>query len=92
MVDPLDAVSPLDGRYAETTAPLRRYSSEGALARARVHVEVEYLIAVTDLEAVPVTVDAQTRESLRSLYRDWDREAANRIKQIEMEGTADRPP
>jgi len=92
MVDPLDAVSPLDGRYAEATAPLRRFSSEGALARARVQVEVEYLLAVTALEAVPVSIDPGTRTSLRELYQDWDRAAAERVKQIEVDGSGDRPP
>ena len=39
---PLDAVSPLDGRYARYTEPLSEYASEAALMRARVRVEVEY--------------------------------------------------
>ncbi len=40
------ALSPLDGRYAEQTAPLREYFSEYALIRGRLRVEIEYLIAL----------------------------------------------
>ncbi len=39
-------LSPLDGRYREVTAPLAEYFSEAALNRARVRVEVEWLIAL----------------------------------------------
>ena len=37
-------LSPLDGRYRETTAPLADYFSEAALNRMRVRVEIEWLI------------------------------------------------
>lgn len=39
-------LSPLDGRYREATAPLTEYFSEAALNRARVRVEIEWLIAL----------------------------------------------
>ncbi|MFW6045583.1 MAG: adenylosuccinate lyase, partial [Natronomonas sp.] len=53
---PLYAVSPLDGRYARYTEPLTAYASEAALMRARVEVEVEYLLAMSDLDATPITI------------------------------------
>jgi adenylosuccinate lyase len=37
-------LSPLDGRYREATAPLAEFFSEAALNRARVKVEIEWLI------------------------------------------------
>jgi len=42
----LTALSPLDGRYAAKTEALRPYFSEQALMRARVEVEIRYLIAL----------------------------------------------
>jgi len=83
---PLWARSPLDGRYADRTAPLAAYVSEAALMRARVKVEVEYVIALADLEATPLTIDSQLRENLRILYREFDDEAAELIKAIETTG------
>ncbi|MDX1746919.1 MAG: lyase family protein, partial [Halobacteriales archaeon] len=89
MPDPLDAVSPLDGRYAGRTAPLRAYASEAALMRARVHVEVEYLIALSDLEATPLELDETDRSTCRALYEEFEAEDAQLVKQIETSGTAD---
>jgi adenylosuccinate lyase len=84
---PLSAVSPLDGRYARYTEPLVEYASEAALLRARVRVEVEYLIALADREATPLEIDTADREALRGLYEDFTEEDAARIKRIETEGT-----
>jgi adenylosuccinate lyase len=83
---PLDAVSPLDGRYARYTEPLTPYASERALMRARVEVEVEYLCALADLSATPLSIPDTQREQLRALYEDFDAADAVIIKQLETEG------
>ena len=88
---PLSAVSPLDGRYARYTEPLVPYASERGLMRARVEVEVEYLLALADLEAVPLALDRDERESLRALYEAFDAEDAAMVKQLETEGYGDYP-
>jgi adenylosuccinate lyase len=85
--DPLAAVSPLDGRYASRTEPLVPYASESALMRARVEVEVEYLIALADLDATDIALDESTREALRSLYAAFDADDARLVKRIERDGT-----
>ncbi|WP_276300478.1 adenylosuccinate lyase [Halorussus lipolyticus] len=85
----LYAVSPLDGRYAGRTEPLREYASEAALIRARVQVEVEYLISLADLDVTPLELDAGDREELRSLYETFDEEDAEIVKRIETEGYGD---
>ncbi|WP_126662833.1 adenylosuccinate lyase [Haloterrigena salifodinae] len=84
--DALYAVSPLDGRYSSRTAPLSPYASEAALMRARVRVEVEYLIALADLEATPLEFDLEEREHLRGLYKHFAEEDARLIKKLETEG------
>ena len=91
MTDPLDAITPLDGRYAATTAPFRRHTSEAALMRARARIEVEYLIALADLEAIPFEVDDEARDTLHSWIEDFDDSDATKIKQIEVEGTEEHP-
>ena len=83
---PLYAVSPLDGRYARHTEPLAEYASEAALMRARVRVEVEYLLALADLEATPLALDDDAREDLRALYREFDADDADVVKRLETEG------
>jgi adenylosuccinate lyase len=86
--DPLAAVSPLDGRYAARTEPLVPYASESALMRARVRVEVEYLVALADLDATPLTLDGAERAALRDRYESFDAEDARLVKRLETEGAA----
>ena len=52
-LNPLSAVSPLDGRYHEKTAPLRFHFSEFGLLRARVEVEVKWLLHLSQQQAIP---------------------------------------
>ncbi|WP_375387427.1 adenylosuccinate lyase [uncultured Amnibacterium sp.] len=60
-------LSPLDGRYRAATAPLSEHLSEAALNRARVRVEVEWLIALTD---AGVAGTAPLPDAQRSALRD----------------------
>jgi adenylosuccinate lyase len=82
----LTAISPLDGRYGSSTDPLSPYASEAGLMRARVCVEVEYLLALSDLDATPFSIDADDRDALCDLYESFDEDDATLIKQIETEG------
>ncbi len=80
----LEAISPVDGRYRRTTAPLADFFSEGALIRYRVRVEIEYFIALCrqplpQLKGVPTG----KFEPLRAIYRDFSLEDAQRVKAIE---------
>ena len=88
---PLSAVSPLDGRYARYTEPLTEYASERALMRARIEIEVEYLLALADLEETPLSIGAPQSEQLRDLYREFDDEDASIVKQLETEGYGEYP-
>ena len=86
--DPLAAVSPLDGRYAGRTEPLVPYASEAALMRARLRVEVEYLIALAGLDATPLSLSAEERRNLRAIVEGFDADDARLIKRLETEGAA----
>jgi adenylosuccinate lyase len=88
MTESLYAVSPLDGRYAGRTAPLSPYASEAGLMRARIRVEVEYLIAVADLDATDLALGTQDRATLRALYKNFTEEDAKVVKKLETEGYA----
>jgi len=86
--DPLAAVSPLDGRYARRTAPLSPYASESGLMRARVHVEADYLLALADLDAVPIELSDAESTTLRETYESFKAEDARLIKELEVDGAA----
>lgn len=81
---PLNAVSPVDGRYHKITQTLSNYFSEGALIRYRVLVEVEYFIALCNLPLPQLKdFDKSLFDSLRSIYRDFQPADARRVKDIE---------
>ena len=86
--DPLAAVSPLDGRYAGRTEALVPYASEAALIGARLRVEVEYLLALADLGATPLSVSADERRDLEELVAEFDGDDARLVKCLETEGAA----
>lgn len=81
-LNPLTAVSPIDGRYAGKTAPLREYFSEFALIRNRVKVEIEYFISLTKF-GLSQLEGMENAEELRKTYTGFTIEDAGRIKEIE---------
>ncbi|MBS0611954.1 MAG: adenylosuccinate lyase [Proteobacteria bacterium] len=50
-LDPIDALSPLDGRYAAQLGDLRNIFSEAGLMRARVRVECAWMLALIQARA-----------------------------------------
>lgn len=77
-LSPLETLSPLDGRYRLDIEPLAPYFSESALYRARVQVEIEYLIFLArapGISFVPA-LDPRQQAALRALYRHWTLETA----------------
>ncbi len=87
----LTALSPLDGRYASKTEALRSYFSEAGLIRYRAIVEVRWLQALADEPAITElpSLSAGANEFLEGLLRDFDSEAAARVKAIEAETNHD---
>ena len=80
----LEAISPVDGRYRRLTAALANYFSEGALIKYRVLVEVEYFIALCELQLPQLnSVDARVFKKLRSIYKNFSLGDAQHVKHIE---------
>ena len=68
-VTPAIALGPLDGRYRSTVAPLVDHLSEAALNRERLHVEVEWLVALTDgVSGTPVVPGAPSLSDAEKAY------------------------
>jgi adenylosuccinate lyase len=92
----LEALSPLDGRYAGDVAELGAYFSEAALFRYRVRVEVEYLLFLGRVRNIGFIAPIEPQEAgeLRGLYRNfgpddaaaiaaWDRKVNHDVKAVE---------
>ncbi|MDY0143188.1 MAG: adenylosuccinate lyase [Bacteroidales bacterium] len=82
--DSLFAVSPVDGRYFEKTRILRNYFSEFALIKYRVNVEIEYFIALCEIPLTQLeNFDNSLFPKLRKIYTEFNRNDAQKIKNIE---------
>lgn len=80
----LNALSPLDGRYAAKCDVLRPLLSEAGFMAHRVEVEVAWLIGLSDAglpELAPFS--AASRAKLKELVDNFSEDDAGRIKQIE---------
>ena len=85
MSDALTALSPLDGRYAGKVDALRPIFSEYGLIKARVKVEVEWLLALAAEPGIPELPAFSTAAAarLRALADDFSVADAARVKAIE---------
>ena len=80
----LTAISPIDGRYRNTTEKLADYFSESALINYRVLVEIEYFIALCELPLPQLkAVGHSVFPALRTIYENFTEEDAQQIKDIE---------
>jgi adenylosuccinate lyase len=80
----LSAISPIDGRYRNTTSLLAAYFSEYALIKYRVFIEIEYFLALC-AHPLPqlLNFDKNVSEKLRDIYRNFSEPDAAAIKEIE---------
>jgi adenylosuccinate lyase len=80
----LTAISPVDGRYRDKTEALFPFFSEYALIKYRVQVEIEYFIALCEAGINSLqNVDENQFDLLRAIYKGFDEDDAQDIKEIE---------
>lgn len=80
----LTAISPIDGRYRNKVDELGEYFSEFGLIKYRVLVEIEYFIALCE-SPIPQLADFDKKKysDLRCIYKDFNTDDAQKIKDIE---------
>jgi len=80
----LTAISPVDGRYRSKVSELAPYFSEFGLIKYRVHVEVEYFIALVEAGIGPLKdVSTAVFPKLREIVTAFSEADALAIKDIE---------
>jgi adenylosuccinate lyase len=82
---PLNALSPLDGRYQSKVDPLRAYFSEYALIKHRALVEVEWLKALAALPEIEEVkpFSQETIKELDDAIANFTEADASQVKAIE---------
>lgn len=80
----LQAISPIDGRYADKTRELSAYFSEYALIRYRVFVEIQYFIALCQYGLPQLSAFEEDKiDELNAIFEHFNLADAEQIKQIE---------
>lgn len=79
----LQAISPIDGRYAQKTQALSKYFSEEALIKYRVLVEIEYFVALSQKVPQLANITTKNKEDIRAIGTSFSTNDAERIKAIE---------
>jgi adenylosuccinate lyase len=80
----LQAISPVDGRYRKTTESLAAYFSEEALIKYRVFVEIEYFIALCEINLPGLeNFDRNLYAQLRKIHENFSEVDALEIKETE---------
>jgi adenylosuccinate lyase len=83
-LSPLQAISPVDGRYRKTTAKLADYFSESALIKFRIFVEIEYFIALCEAKVPGLEdFDHSLYPKLRAIFQDFSDADAQQVKDTE---------
>ncbi|GAA4117352.1 adenylosuccinate lyase [Knoellia locipacati] len=84
-VTPPIALGALDGRYRGAVAPLVDHLSEPALNRQRIHVEIEWLIHLTDRSVVPGvrSLTDDEKAALRRIVDDFGPDEIAEMAQTE---------
>lgn len=83
-LSPLQAISPVDGRYRNTTKELSKYFSESALIKYRVYVEIEYFIALCETGLTGLSqFDKENYSKLRAISELFNDGDAQEIKDTE---------
>lgn len=83
-LSPLNAISPIDGRYRNKVNELAPFFSEEALIKYRVLVEVEYFIALCEIPLPQLkAVNTSVFDNLRAIYKNFSNQDALAIKKIE---------
>lgn len=84
-LNPLTAVSPIDGRYGNKTEALRNIFSEYGLIRYRIIVEIRWLQALAskqDIIEVPA-FSADANDFLQNIIYGFSEQDADQVKQFE---------
>lgn len=75
------SISPLSGRYREKVTELEDYTSEYALIKTRVQIEIKYLFVLSKIGIV--NLSSTEKKKLLNVVRAFDLSCAEKVKKIE---------
>lgn len=90
-MDPLEAISPADGRYRKYSELLAKIFSESATMRYRTMIEIEYFVALSEHPDVDLRDFSSEEKSLLRKLAELSLDEAKLIRDIEQKGYKDIP-
>ena len=82
--NPLNCISPIDGRYQQKAEVLSPFFSELGLIKYRVQVEIEYFIALCEIPLPQLSsFKSDSYKKIRAIYTDFNLHDAIQVKEIE---------
>ena len=82
-MNPLNAISPVDGRYSHLTTKLNNYFSESALIRYRVYVEIKYFLELCDTIPSLKKITKKKKKEIKLIVEKITDSDIKRVKKIE---------
>ena len=82
-MNPLNAISPIDGRYSHLTTKLNNYFSESALIRYRVYVEIKYFLELCDIIPSLKKISKTKKKEIKLIVEKITDSDIKRVKKIE---------
>ena len=82
-MNPLNAISPIDGRYSHLTTKLNNYFSESALIRYRVYVEIKYFLELCDTIPSLKKITKTKKKDIKLIVEKITDSDIKRVKKIE---------
>tara|TARA_Y100001968_G_scaffold328349_1_gene375329 strand:- start:32 stop:1372 length:1341 start_codon:yes stop_codon:yes gene_type:complete len=84
MLNSLQNISPIDGRYSKLTKKLISYFSESALIKYRIYVEIKYFIHLCQFNLAEFkSITKKDIRNIQSIYTDLNDKDITRVKNIE---------
>ncbi len=82
-MNPLNAISPIDGRYSHLTTKLNNYFSESALIKYRVYVEIKYFLELCDTIPSLKKITKTKKKEIKLIVEKITDSDIKRVKKIE---------
>ena len=90
LINSLNSISPIDGRYKNNIKGLSKYFSENALIRYRIIVEIEYFISLVEIPLPELKIfPVKMIKDLKNIYEKFTVEDALEVKKIEKKTSHD---
>jgi adenylosuccinate lyase len=81
----INAISPIDGRYADKTKELTPFFSEYALIKYRIYIEIHYLLKLSNqISFRGSNLIESNKEAILAIFSQFDEHEAEKIKKIEI--------